>query len=106
MSTQEADDRQRSLHGKASDVGGFPLCEQRAVVEAEAGGLLDGVYVDRRAGEDGGDGEGELAGEHRDVPRPEVWRIDGLSIVARQGRGLRKRSRAGHFPGAGGSNFV
>ena len=46
-------------------VGGLPFDEERPIVEVQACGLLRDVDVDRRAGEDGGHDEGELAGEHK-----------------------------------------
>ena len=64
QSKQEANDRQRRLHGKAADVGRLPFGEQRAVVEHESRRLLGDVDVDRGTGEDGGDDQGELSGEH------------------------------------------
>ena len=57
---QEADDSQRRLHGEPVFVGWLPLSEEGAVIEAQTGGLLGDIYVQRRSGEQCGDSQREF----------------------------------------------
>ena len=45
-------------------VGWLPFREERAVVEAQTGGLLDDIDIDCRPGEQRGDDQRQLSCEH------------------------------------------
>ena len=77
---QKPDQSQRSLHGEAALIGGFPLREERTVIEIEAGRLLRYVDVNSGAGKSSGDNERELCGQQ--IFRPDVGDVKPTTCLS------------------------